>query len=239
MIGVSMIVMAALIWLPVRIVGAIGLLMIVLHNLLDVFQVPPNVAFAGQPAPDSFADHLDDPASARRCCRSPAVRVAFVAYPLIPWIGVMAAGYALGTIYGWDPARRRKLLLGLGLAATVLFIGLRASNLYGDPDPFRTRDQFIGRLAADPAPIRNLAIRRFRKALEPKVSEPAFSVLAFLNTQKYPPSLLFLLMTLGSGVDRVWVSWIASDGKAIWQRIAIVFGRVPLFFYLLQFSART
>ena len=232
-IGVSMIVMAALIWLPVIVVGALGVLMIALHNLLDVFQVPPNTAFGGQPPPDASQILwiiLHQPGVIRIAEGSST----FVAYPLIPWVGVMAAGYALGVLYRWEPAQRRKLLLGLGLAATVLFVGLRFTNLYGDTQEWRTRDQFIARMeerraqaAPDDPPIPAVAF-------DPKLSEPSFTILSFLNTQKYPPSLLFLLMTLGPALillgltDRI-------DGRALWQRIAIVFGRVPLFFYLLQF----
>lgn len=233
-IGVSMIVMAALIWLPLKLVGAIGVLMILLHNLLDGFQVPPNIAFASQPPPDlSQAIWI--------ILHQPGIipffggaSHAFVAYPLIPWVGVMAAGYALGVVYSWDSDRRRRLLVTLGLVATFLFVGLRYTNVYGDPAIWRTRDAFVARMeerraqaGPDDAPIPAVAF-------DPALAEPAFSILSFLNTQKYPPSLLFLLMTLGPAllilglIDRI-------DGKAIWQRIAIVFGRVPLFFYLLQF----
>ncbi len=154
-IGASMIVMAGLIWLPVRVVGAIGVLMIVLHNLLDVFQVPPNIAFGGQPLPELsqvFWIILHQPGVI------PIAEgwVAFLAYPLIPWVGVMAAGYALGVIYAWEPATRKRLLLGLGLAATVLFVALRATNFYGDPGPWMTKTELIERSAASanegPAP---------------------------------------------------------------------------------------
>ena len=232
-IGVSMIVMAALIWLPVVVVGAIGVVMIVLHNLLDVFQVPPNIAFGGQPPPDVWQMLwiiLHQPGVLPIAEGS----VAFVAYPLIPWVGVMAAGYALGTVYAWEPARRRRLLLGLGLGATVLFVGLRFTNAYGDTGEWRTRDQFIARMeerraqaSPDERPIPPVAF-------DPKLPEPAFTILGFLNTQKYPPSLLFLLMTLGPALILLGLT-DGIDGRAIWQRIGIIFGRVPLFFYLLQF----
>jgi uncharacterized membrane protein len=127
----------------------------------------------------------------------------FFVYPLVPWIGVMAAGYAFGTIYRWDPERRRKFLLRLGFAATVLFVLIRLTNLYGDPFLWSTQ------------------------------RDPGFTILSFLNTTKYPPSLLFLLMTLGPALillalaDRI-------DGKTIWQHICIVFGRVPMFYYIIQ-----
>jgi len=203
-IGVSMVIMAGLIYLPVRLVGAIGLAMILFHNLLDGIQVPPNIAFAGQPPPDISQ-------MAWIILHQPGViplfggvSSAFVAYPLIPWIGVMALGYAVGTIYLWDTTSRRKWFLAVGIATTVLFFAIRATNVYGDPALWKIQDT------------------------------PVFTLLSILNTTKYPPSLLFLMMTLGPAMivlaltDRI-------DGKAVWQRISITFGRVPMFYYLLQF----
>lgn len=199
-IGISMIVMAGLIYLPLKVVGAIGVAMIVLHNLPDGIQIPPNIAFAGTPPPDLLQILwiiLHQPGVVPLFGGTSSI---FVAYPLIPWTGVMAIGYALGTVYAWDSARRRKWLLALGTVATVLFIVIRLINIYGDPVLW---------------------------SAEPN------TFLSFLNTTKYPPSLLFLLMTLGPSMivlaltDRI-------DGKAIWQRVAITFGRVPMFYYLLQ-----
>jgi uncharacterized membrane protein len=94
-------------------------------------------------------------------------RIVFEPYVLIPWVGVTAAGYGLGQIYSWPPERRKGFLLPLGIGVTAAFFVLRAINLYGDPLPWSTQ----------------------RSA--------AFTVLSFLNTRKYPPSLLYLLMTLG------------------------------------------
>jgi uncharacterized membrane protein len=202
-IGVSMIVMAALIYLPVRVVGIAGVLMIVLHNLLDGFQVPPQIAFAGTPPPD-FSQAI------WIIVHQPGViplfggtSQLFSAYPLIPWIGVMMAGYAFGSVYSWEGEQRRKLLFKLGFAVTILFVVVRLINVHGDPVPWRYFETSVA------------------------------TFLSFLNTTKYPPSLLFLLMTLGPALlvlaltDRI-------DGKAIWQRVGIVFGRVPMFYYLLQ-----
>lgn len=202
-IGVSMIVMAAMIYLPVKVVGAVGLAMIVLHNLLDGIQVPPQIAFAGTPPPDLsqiiwIIFHQPGIVSLLG-----GASQIFFAYPLLPWVGVMMAGYALGTVYTIDADRRRKVLIGLGLAAVVLFVVVRATNVYGDPVPWSSQASGLQ------------------------------TFLSLLNTTKYPPSLLFLLMTLGPSLlvlaltDRI-------DGKAIWQRIAIVFGSVPMFYYILH-----
>jgi len=202
-IGVSMIVMAALIYLPVSVVGAVGVVMIFSHNLLDGFRVPPNIAFAGTPPPDisqSIWIVLHQPGVVPIF---DGASLIFFAYPLIPWVGVMMAGYALGVLYGWDGSARRKWLFIFGIVATVLFVALRFINVYGDP------------------------------VLWSPQSSPLFTFLSFLNTTKYPPSLLFLLMTLGPALVVLSLT-DQIEGKAIWQRIAIVFGRVPMFFYLLQ-----
>lgn len=129
--------------------------------------------------------------------------VVFVVYPLIPWVGVTAVGYGLGQIYDLDAERRRAFLLRLGLGLTGAFLALRALDLYGDPS----------RWAAQATPL--------------------FSVLSFLNTSKYPPSLLFLLMTLGPAM----LLLRAVDDRT--PRVlapALVIGKVPLFYYALHFA---
>lgn len=200
-IGVSMIAMAALVYLPVRVVGVIGVGMILLHNLLDGIQVPPAIAFGGAPPPD-LAQMLWIILHQQGLVPlfDGAARI-FFAYPLIPWIGVMMAGYALGAVYILESDKRRKLLFRLGFAATVLFIIVRAINVYGDPVPWSGRATGLQ------------------------------TFLSFLNTTKYPPSLLFLLMTLGPAIVILAVT-DRIDGKAIWQRIPTVFGRVPMFYYI-------
>ncbi len=136
-IGVSMIVMAALVYLPVKVVGIAGLLMIASHNLLDGIQVPLNIAFAGTPPPE-LGQSLWLILHQAGVIPLFGGSQLFVAYPLIPWVGVMMVGYALGTVYSWEADRRRKLLLRLGLAATILFIVLRFVNVYGDPSRWIT-----------------------------------------------------------------------------------------------------
>ena len=225
-IGVSMIVMAGLIYLPLKFVGAIGVAMIVLHNFFDAFDLPPQIVFGGT------ADLLQ---SIRIILHQQGLipiggSVIFVAYPLIPWIGVMAAGYALGAVYTWDPERRRKWLLTAGIIATVFFVGLRASNLYGDQNPWVNQTEFVERTkvrveAGDLGPNATVPT--------PKMSEPEFTIVSFFNTTKYPPSLLFLLMTLGPALI-ILAMTDGIRGMSLWQKIPIVFGRVPLFFYILQ-----
>ncbi|HXM48326.1 MAG TPA: heparan-alpha-glucosaminide N-acetyltransferase domain-containing protein [Pyrinomonadaceae bacterium] len=215
-IGVSMIVLAALIHLPVRVIAGFGVTMIVLHNLLDRFHVPgwrgPESAVPGLWSKLFIILHQGNEAFPILGWPSPVV---FVLYPLIPWIGVMAAGYAFGAIYNYDRPRRRRLLLIMGSAATLGFVVLRAVNYYGDPAPWSRQSSIV------------------------------FTVLSFLNTTKYPPSLLFLLMTLGPALlalayfePKTAAPGSGESGRtsafAGLRRFFLTFGRVPLFFYLLQ-----
>jgi uncharacterized membrane protein len=210
-IGVSMIVLAALIHLPLKVIAGFGLAMIFLHNLLDQFQA---AAMGQEPGPGGkLWMVLHQPGLFHIAgANSPIVMVL---YPLIPWIGVMAAGYAFGALYQKDVSSRRRLLLVIGGLATALFVLIRAIDRYGEP---------------------------FQWARQKNV---VFTVLSFLNTTKYPPSLLFLLMTLGPAI--LALGWFesrnrsaepeASGSVSVLSRVGkffITFGRVPLFFYLLQ-----
>jgi uncharacterized membrane protein len=127
--------------------------------------------------------------------------IIFVTYVLIPWIGVTAAGYGLGQIYNWPSTRRKALLLPLGIGLSAAFIVLRVINVYGNPVPWSTQ------------------------------KSAAFTVLSFLNTTKYPPSLLYLLMTLGPALIFLWA---VDPGTPRWLRPALIIGKVPMFYYLLH-----
>ena len=207
-IGVSMIVLAGLIHLPLKLVAGFGLAMIALHNLLDRFQVA-GWQGPGSPVPGLGAKLwilLHQPFTGFPVFGS-ATPLVLVVYPLIPWIGVMAVGYAFGSLYQLDTHRRRRWLLWMGVLATWLFILLRAVDMYGDPLHWSKEKNAI------------------------------FTVLSFVNTTKYPPSLLFLLMTLGPAM--LALAWFESSrqwGGAL-RRALVAFGRVPLFFYILQWYA--
>jgi uncharacterized membrane protein len=127
----------------------------------------------------------------------------FVGYPLVPWIGVMMLGYCFGTFYqsSYSQATRRKILLYLGAALVALFVLIRFINGYGDPHPWSTQPN------------------------------PVFTVLSFLNVSKYPPSLLYVLVTLGPAILFLAVS--ENYFGTISQQIKIL-GRVPMFYYLLH-----
>lgn len=190
-IGWSMVALAGLIFLPTWVITTFGVLMIALHNLFDSIQ------------PSQFGSlkwlwiilHKSDGLEP-----FPGIQF-FVMYPLIPWIGVMAAGYGFGSFFLLPPETRRKSIFRLGLGLTLGFILLRATNLYGDPSPWTVQSH------------------RF------------FTFLSFLNCQKYPPSLLFLLMTLGPAM----LALAAFEGKEVpLSRPFVIFGRVPLFYYILH-----
>lgn len=122
-------------------------------------------------------------------------------YPLIPWIGVMAVGYGFGALLQREAAVRWKWLLGLGIALCLGFVVLRAANVYGDPDPWSWQ------------------------------RDELFTALSFLNCHKYPPSLLFLLMTLGPAL--LLLAWF-ERAPQLPGRPLLVFGRVPMFYYLIH-----
>jgi uncharacterized membrane protein len=130
-----------------------------------------------------------------------------VLYSIIPWIGVMAAGYAFGKILTFAPARRRQLCLAIGLSAIGLFLVLRGFNLYGEPRPWHAA--VAGRNGQPPMP----------------------ALFAFLNTTKYPASLDFLLMTLGPIIALIS---LLENLRGPVARAITVFGRAPFFFYMLH-----
>jgi uncharacterized membrane protein len=192
-IGWSMVVLAGLVFVPARLVLGVAVVMIAGHNLLDGVGPAPFSSIDKGPASLSIGDWIW---SVLHVANPPII------YPLVPWIGVMALGYALGPITRLERSRRRRTFLWLGLALTAAFIVLRAVNGYGDPAPW-----------------------------EPQGS-PVYTVLSFLNTTKYPPSLLYLLMTLGPTFVLLSVLDRAPGPVA---RFFTVYGRVPFFYYILHF----
>jgi uncharacterized membrane protein len=193
-IGASFIVLAGLVFLPSRLVGALGVLLITTHGLAAGF------------SPDSGNAALQ---AARAILLTPGALplpggiTAVVGYPLLPWLGVVAAGYGFGEVIRLEPGRRRRVLWITGVAMTAAFVILRAWRVYGDPRPWTTQ------------------------------ATPLLTALSFINCTKQPPSLLFVLMTLGPAIaclamiDRVGIR--GPVGRAL-----VTFGRVPLFYYLSQ-----
>ena len=186
-LGWAMVFLGLIVFLPVGAVAAIGLALIVGHNAFDGAQWNNALwSILHRPGFVLQGDHT-----------------VFVAYPLIPWIGVTAVGYALARVYRWEAARRRRFLLVAGLAAIAAFVLLRAGNVYGDPVPW-TRQ-----------------------------ATPLFSILSFINTNKYPPSLLFLLMTLGPAL---LILRGLDSGTPAFLRPTLSYGRAPFFYFVAHFA---
>ena len=199
-IGLSMVCMAALIHLPLRALGVFGVAMILGHNGLDRIQFAPWQG-PGTPGPGLWGSVWAVLHQQALLPMGPD-HYLLLAYPLIPWVGVMAAGCAFGAIYGWEAQRRRGFLLRLGAGMILGFILLRSLNLYGDLHPWSPQ------------------------------ATPLFTFLSFMKVEKYPPSLDYLLVTLGPGI--LALAWAEGRDFGTLGRASITFGRVPMFFYLLQ-----
>jgi uncharacterized membrane protein len=128
-------------------------------------------------------------------------KVVLPLYPLVPWVGVLALGYVLGEWLTLEPAARRRRLLRLGLGLTAAFLVMRWSNLYGDPVPWAVQGDLVT------------------------------TVMSFLDCEKYPPSLSFLLMTLGPAL--ILLAVLPNRAPRVLGPL-VIYGRVPLFYYVLH-----
>jgi uncharacterized membrane protein len=174
-LGVSMVAMAVLIYLPTPVLACLSVATIALHNAIT---------------PPAFARFLFQPAAARL-----AGAIFVFGYPVLPWLAVVSAGYCCARVYRLEPQKRSRILFALGAGATAAFLAIRALNGYGDPSHW---------------------------------SGPRYA-LSFLNVTKYPPSLDFLLMTLGPAL----IALAVFDRHA--PAVLVTFGRAPLFFFVAHF----
>ncbi|TCP34159.1 heparan-alpha-glucosaminide N-acetyltransferase domain-containing protein [Sphingomonas sp. BK235] len=190
-IGWSMIALAALVWLPRAALIAVAAMLVLGHNLLDPLVLardhPLHPLWAVLHQRDLIA--LGGGVTAR------------TSYPVLPWIGVIALGYAIGPWFTRAPAQRQRLLAAAGALLLLGFALLRAGDGYGEPVPWH---------------MEATALR---------------TLLSFLNVTKYPPSLDFLLLTLGIG------ALLLALFEARAQRWLAVLGGAPMFFYLLHLYA--
>jgi uncharacterized membrane protein len=222
MIGWCMIVMAALVHLPIAVNAIGGAAIIALHNITDIFSARLEHAF-GENGPNWFLKILYFGGAIDFRSNGPTLIILYV---LVPWIGVMMAGYAFGAVMKMPADRRRAISLKLGIALTLLFIALRALNMYGDPRPWKTAP-----------PTQSAAIQGAGNAAQsaPAASRPARppmpTAFSFLNSTKYPASLSFLLMTLG---PMFIVLALAESWHGKLANILTTYGRVPMFYYLLH-----
>lgn len=183
-IGASMVAMAALIWLPRVALLAVGLAVVAGHQLLAPIDPPDLGALAPVwSATFEFAPGLG----------------GFVAYPFVPWLGVMLVGYGLGALFQLPKRTRSILLLAGGLLA--LFAVVRVINLYGDPQPWAVQ------------------------------AEPLWTALSFINVAKYPPSLDYVLVTLGLSLALLP---LLARLKGPAAGVLLTFGRTPLVSYVLH-----
>ena len=190
-IGWCMVVLALLIALPIRSIAIFGIILIVGHNLFDSVQAEQLGNFGWIWA---FLHER------KMFVPIPGIRL-FIAYPLIPWVGVMASGYAFGNVLTKTKRARLGWLRNLGWGLILSFFIIRGINLYGVPKPWSVQSSFWK------------------------------TVLSFINCQKYPPSLTYLLITLGIAFLILYV--FESTKKSVFKPL-MVFGRVPLFFYILH-----
>lgn len=193
-IGLCMMLLAAFIYLPKKILLVLGLIILYGHNSLDGIVAQENDPlsilwyFIHQNTLISFQDGNS---------------MMFIAYPFLPWFGIILLGYCFGEIYkkGYNTALRKKWLLGLGLGSIFLFFMIRYINVYGDLIPWSNQDNV------------------------------SYTFISFLNTTKYPPSLVYTLMTLGPS----FLFLYASENIKNWLTNALVIiGRVPFFFYIIH-----
>ncbi|MGH9629802.1 MAG: DUF1624 domain-containing protein [Bryobacteraceae bacterium] len=188
-LGWSMVALGFLAHLPVRVLAILSMLVIGLHNLADPIG-------ASQFGAAAWMWNLLHQAGAFRAGSA----LVLAAYPLVPWIFVMSAGFCFGRIATLDPVRRRWWFVRIGACLTIAFFLIRGLNLYGDPQPWSAQ-------------------------------VPGMTVLSFLRTTKYPPSLDFLLMTLGPAI--LLLAWLDQLRLSAANPV-VVFGRVPLFFFIIH-----
>ena len=194
-IGGSFVVLAGLVFLPSRMVGCFGVLLIATHGLVNNLLQRGETSSALQA---SLAILL-----APGVLPLPRGVNVIIGYPLLPWLGVVAAGFGFGEVVKLEPDRRRRVMRAIGLAMTTVFVILRVWGVYGDPNPWSTQ------------------------------ATKLLTALSFINCTKQPPSLLFVLMTLGPAITALAVIDRLGVRGPI-GRVLVTLGRVPLFYYLLS-----
>lgn len=191
-IGLSMLALSMLVWLPRKALLLLGLVLVAGHNLFDSLHFPPDHVM-----------HIPWAILHDRGWLELASVQLRTSYPLLPWIGVIALGYGVGPWFSTacDAKQRKQYLLVAGVSCLLGFALLRTLNLYGDA-PWLT--------GAD--------------ALQ--------TVMSWFNVTKYPPSLLFLLLTLGFGL--LLLGALENATGRSWLQLLATLGAAPMFFYVLH-----
>jgi uncharacterized membrane protein len=192
-IGLSMLALSLLLWLPRALLALLGLMLVAGHNLLDGLHFAPESAMHIPWAVLHDRGWLEF---------SDTLRLR-TSYPVLPWIGVIALGYVIGPWFRWSNAAQSRLqaLRRCGLGALGLFVVLRLANIYGEK-PWVVEDTW------------------------------QHTLMGLFNVTKYPPSLLFLALTLGIGLLLLAYFERRNAGRVV--RTLAVFGSAPMFFYLLH-----
>ena len=192
-IGICMVCLSFLIYLPKKVILAIGIILVAGHNALD------GIVLEGQ----SFQSIIWYILHQGKFFVFSPDSILYIHYPVLPWIGLMALGYVFGTFYqkGFEATVRKKWLLYLGFGAIILFFGLRLVNIYGDLVPWTSQET------------------------------TAKTIISFFNVTKYPPSLLYLCITMGPALLFLYA---VETTKNKVTNFFLVFGRVPLFYYFLH-----
>jgi uncharacterized membrane protein len=195
-IGAGLVLLSFLSGLPSKFLLALALIILFGHDLL-----PPPPPMAPNQTPIVLIPLIRSLFFSPGGFQVTPHLLIVIAYPVLPWLGIMLAGFATGRWFEKPAPQRKKLFLRLGLGMLALFIALRLTNWYGDPTPWST------------------------------LNSPLFTLLSFLNVNKYPPSLLFSLLTLG-GLFLILAAAEQRDNRA--TRTLLVYGRTPLFYFIVH-----
>ena len=195
-IGISMIILGLVIWMPFSAILTVGLIIVFGHNILDLYekQFPTNHTY------NILYSFLHRPG----VYPLGGGHSLLILYPFLSWAGLMMLGYCFGKLFTrYEGAERRKVLTWLGLGIILLFIALRATNVYGDANHWTTKKNAL------------------------------FTVFSFIDTVKYPPSLLYMCMTIGPAILFIALWGNIKNGLT---KFITVYGRVPFFYYVLHFT---
>jgi uncharacterized membrane protein len=194
-IGISMILLSLVIWLPFTAIFIVGLIIVSGHNLLDYAEANHNGSFGFwwsllhrvNPNYPLWGNHT-----------------LMIFYPFLPWTGLMILGYCFGKLFTDETIikKRKKIITAIGLGLILLFIALRFTNVYGDPGDWSVQKTNL------------------------------LTFFSFISTNKYPPSLLFMCMTMGPAL--IFLAWCGNAGNRL-SKIITVYGRVPLLYFILHF----
>ena len=190
-IGFGFVVLSFLSRLSPRIVGSIGLFIILTHNILPLIAIEQ----------ESILKTILTPLFSTTAIPLTEKTTLVMGYPPIPWIGILLIGFGVGVLFNRPQNERKSIFLKIGLISIALFFVLRFINIYGDPAPWSAQKSSL------------------------------FTVLSFINITKYPPSLIFCLLTLGG---MFLILAMSEQIENRFTNIVSVYGRTPMFFYLIH-----